>query len=326
MNTLVQVTSCPICLSADGFGCTVEPFGTKDACLFRCRVCGTFAVSRTALDDYHDLRMPGMTRVKRAAISHQICSSAARAPEPWMLTTYELESLISEGLPLPTPGQQAVNALRYIGDRVTEEGEPIEYMPPDFTALIGSPSREFACNLVMELRDAGLVSGTFLEVLNGPVQVQNLSLTLAGWEKYESERKGELSGSYGFIALKFGDDTLDPLIRDHVKPALASIGYGAVDLRDVSKAGIIDNLLRIQIRDAAFVLVDLTHENAGAYWEAGYAEGLGKPVLYICERTKFDEKKTHFDTNHCTTVLWHVDKVGEFIDELKATLKRSLNI
>jgi nucleoside 2-deoxyribosyltransferase len=74
------------------------------------------------------------------------------------------------------------------------------------------------------------------------------------------------------------------------------------------------------------VLVDLTHENAGAYWEAGYAEGLGKPVLYICERTKFDEKKTHFDTNHCTTVLWHPDSILDFVEDLKATLKRSLCI
>ena len=38
------------------------------------------------------------------------------------------------------------------------------------------------------------------------------------------------------------------------------------------------------IRDAKFVIADLTHDNNGAYWEAGYAEGLGKPVIYICEK------------------------------------------
>ena len=52
------------------------------------------------------------------------------------------------------------------------------------------------------------------------------------------------------------------------------------------------------------MLVDLTHDNSGAYWEAGYAEGLGKPVIYICEQTKFDSAKTHFDTNHSTTIMW----------------------
>ncbi|QUT06001.1 hypothetical protein KFK14_00360 [Sphingobium phenoxybenzoativorans] len=323
---MTETIACPVCLSADGYGCTVEPFGSRDARLFDCDVCGAFAVSRTALDDYLELRMPGMTRIKRAAISHKIRVNNDRLPEPWMLTTYELESLISDGLPLPTPNQQALNAMRYIGDRVTDEGVPVGELPPEFSALIGSPSREFACNLVVELRNSGLITGLFLTNVNGPAHVQELSLTLAGWGQYEEERRGRKSGSYGFIALKFGDETLDPLVRDHVKPAIASIGYDAVDLRDVSKAGIIDNLLRIQIRDAAFVLVDLTHENAGAYWEAGYAEGLGKPVLYICEKTKFYEKQTHFDTNHCTTVLWHSDHVEEFVEDLKATLKRSLNI
>ncbi len=55
------------------------------------------------------------------------------------------------------------------------------------------------------------------------------------------------------------------------------------------------------------MIAELSHDNSGAYWEAGYAEGLGKPVIYICEQKKFDEKGTHFDTNHCTTVFWDRD-------------------
>jgi nucleoside 2-deoxyribosyltransferase len=110
-----------------------------------------------------------------------------------------------------------------------------------------------------------------------------------------------------------------------VKPKLAEMGYPLVDLRDVSRAGVIDNLLRAQIRDSAFIIVDLTHDNLGAYWEAGYAEGLGKPVIYICERSKFEEKKTHFDTNHCTTVTWATDDPDDFVAELGATIRRSLD-
>jgi nucleoside 2-deoxyribosyltransferase len=97
-------------------------------------------------------------------------------------------------------------------------------------------------------------------------------------------------------------------------------------MRDAARAGIIDNIMRARIRDSAFVLVDLTHDNAGAYWEAGYAEGLGKPVIYICERAKFEKARTHFDTNHCTTVVWTVDDADTFKTELIATLRRSLNL
>jgi nucleoside 2-deoxyribosyltransferase len=78
-----------------------------------------------------------------------------------------------------------------------------------------------------------------------------------------------------------------------VKPCItAELGFDTVDMREVSQAGVIDNIMRAQIRDAAFVLIDLTHDNSGAYWEAGYAEGLGKPVVYLCEKTKFEQAKT----------------------------------
>ena len=84
--------------------------------------------------------------------------------------------------------------------------------------------------------------------------------------------------------------------------------------------------MREQIRDSAFVIVDLTHDNSGAYWEAGYAEGLGKPVISICEEEKFREAQSHFDTNHSTTVLWHPDRGDEFSRSLIATLRRSLKL
>ncbi len=95
-------------------------------------------------------------------------------------------------------------------------------------------------------------------------------------------------------------------------------------MRDVEQAGIIDNIMRVQIAGAAFVLADLTHGNPGAYWEAGYAEGLGKPVVYMCRKDVFEMRGTHFDTNCCTTVPWSSDDPGGFCERLIATLRRSL--
>ena len=153
-----------------------------------------------------------------------------------------------------------------------------------------------------------------------------VNLTLEGWRQYESEKRGKFEGNCGFIAMQFGDPGLDDFVQDVVKPAVKNgIGYDLVDMRDVAQAGVIDNIMRVQIRDSAFVIADLTHDNHGAYWEAGYAEGLGRPVVYICEKTKFEREKSHFDTNHCTTVPWSRDDSEGFSRELIATLRRSLD-
>jgi hypothetical protein len=242
------------------------------------------------------------------------------------LATYLLDDFFAADPRLPPPSDQATNIIRFIGERVEDSGVPVEILPASFHASIGSPNRASACGIVWQLKQRGLVEAMDFPDKDNPHDFHSLDLTLDGWEQYEAEKRGQVAGSYGFIALKFGDEVLDPFLQDVIKPAVATIGYELKDLRDTAQAGVIDNVMRERIRDAAFVLVDLTHANNGAYWEAGYAEGLGKPVLYLCERGVFDRKGTHFDTNHCTTVTWDIAEPAAFTADLVATLRRSLGL
>ena len=228
-----------------------------------------------------------------------------------------------------SPAVQAMNLIRYIGDQVSESGEPIRQLA-EISEEIGAPSEELASQLIEELCEQGVVNvRNTSRALGGLARYKGVNLTLKGWEQYEAEKRGEFEGNYGFLAMQFDEPDLESFVRDVVKPAVKdATGYDLVDMRDVSKAGVIDNIMRVQIRDAKFVIVDLTHDNNGAYWEAGYAEGLGKPVIYICEKEKFESKDgTHFDTNHCTTVIWskYRDNDDGFRQELTATLRRSLD-
>lgn len=224
----------------------------------------------------------------------------------------------------PSPAVQAINLIRYIGDQVSESGKPISCSSA-ISAEIGAPSDEFFEQLVEDLFKRDIIKMTRLSTWD-VCQFEDVNLTLDGWEQYEAEKRGGFAGNYGFFAMQFNEPDLEYFVRNVVKPAVREdLGYDLFDMRDVGRAGLIDNNMRVQIRDAKFVIVDLTHDNNGAYWEAGYAEGLGKPVIYICEKEKFDTKKTHFDTNHCTTVPWSRDNDEGFRRELTATIRRSLD-
>ena len=48
------------------------------------------------------------------------------------------------------------------------------------------------------------------------------------------------------------------------------------------------------------MVVDLTHQNNGAYFEEGYAMGLGKPVIQLCRK----DTKLHFDIAQKNTIIW----------------------
>lgn len=220
----------------------------------------------------------------------------------------------------------AMNIIRHIGDRVLETGRPLDEFS-SFSDIIGSPSDEITDSVMTELEEKGLIKvGGIAEVIDGNLYYC-VNLSLDGWERYEAEKRGSFDGDYGFLAMKFGDDKLEAFVHDTLKPTLSKLlGTELWDMRDVAQAGIIDDIMRVTIRDAKFVIADLTHDNLGAYWEAGYAEGLGKPVIYICEKEKFKQKQPHFDVNHCTTVMWSADAPDDCRGELVAVLRRSLNL
>lgn len=224
-----------------------------------------------------------------------------------------------------SPAVQAMNLIRYVGDEVSKSGEPIRRLPENIHEIIHAPTPVFADQLIRELWGKSVIQMAKPIERRGFSLFGNINLTLQGWEEYEAEKRGRVPGNHGFIAMQFGDPELDRFVECVVKPAVKDgVGYDLVDMRNVARAGIIDNIMRVQIRDAKFLIADLTHDNNGAYWEAGYAEGLGKPVIYICEKNEFDETKTHFDTNHCTTVPWSRDDEENFRRDLIATLRRSL--
>ena len=220
-----------------------------------------------------------------------------------------------------------MNLIQCIGDRVSESGEPIPNLS-EIRSVIGAPSEQVFCQLVEELHEDRLIRmANPVKPFGGTPLFLDVNLSQRGWERYEAGNRVVRDENYAFIAMQFGNAELDAFVQDVLKPAVEDgLGLKLVDMRNVGRAGIIDNIMREQIKDARVVIVDLTHDNHGAYWEGGYAEGLGKPVIYICEKKKFEQSKTHFDTNHCTTVLWSRDDDDAFREEFTATLRRSLEL
>jgi nucleoside 2-deoxyribosyltransferase len=126
------------------------------------------------------------------------------------------------------------------------------------------------------------------------------------------------------MAMQFGNSTLDMVVTDYFKPAVSAAGFNLQRLTDAQGAGCIDDQLRVRIRMSRFVVADLSHGNKGAYWEAGFAEGLGKPVIYTCEKGVWNEQKTHFDTNHLVTIIWDAAHLPDAAQRLKATIRATL--
>jgi hypothetical protein len=205
------MVTCPICLSADRFECEEGGRWGGDKTRFDCEVCGSFLVSGSAQQSVlrPDSDLP---RMVRSILSHRnrlLTDSLRNNDDVPVITTYSVEDLINEKAKLPSPSQQSINALRYIAEKVQDNFEPLPSTPPKFQALIGAPNRRYSDMVVRSLGERGLVTYVDASDLKNSKAVVNIDLTPQGWDLAESEIRGQVNSSYGFIALKFGDVTPD---------------------------------------------------------------------------------------------------------------------
>ena len=145
---------------------------------------------------------------------------------------------------------------------------------------------------------------------------------MAGWIEYENLLNNSNVGRKAFIAMPFNMPDLDKEWLPKLRKAVEQTGYKLERVDDNPISGLIDTRMKLQIKAARFLLVELTHSNLGAYWEAGMAEGLGKPVIYL--RRNDDEQKAHFDVEHAFRVQWDMDNMETALETVKATIRNSM--
>lgn len=137
------------------------------------------------------------------------------------------------------------------------------------------------------------------------------TLTPKAWSKIYELQKTQTDNKQVFIAMSF-DSTLDP-VNDAIKAAIVANGYFPRRMDEYAHNNQIVPEMLFQIRQSKFVIADLTNHNNGAYYEAGYAAALGKPVILTCKKDSFDAD-SHFDVKQQATIVWENE------DELKQRL------
>lgn len=314
----MPVFTCPICLDTEAERAD-DHLG--DWIHYCCPNCGDYRLSGTAAAVIKNLLTHDA--LKRASVRHSIRKMQVSAGR------VEINSdLLSKlaNLPLPDPFEQADNLVLWLGRNLEKPGDTIRLNTELAAAVLGTYEENGVIFILKGLADKGLIpaagiSAPRLEPISYP---HTITLTFDGWERYYELTRRATQSRTAFMAMQFGDATLDNLVKSVLKPAVEQTGFKLMRLDDVPTAGLIDDRLRVEILRSHFLIADLTHGNAGAYWEAGYAEGLGKPVIYTCERKIFEEKKPHFDTNHHLTVRWDGCAPEAAAEELKATIRATL--
>lgn len=225
--------------------------------------------------------------------------------------------------PLPQPSEQLDQLVLWLGDHQPSLGEFTQVPVLEISAWIGAAITQAAPGAGLQWLVSQENAVSLLE--SGDVQFRSMRLKMAGWSRFEALKRGMVESRRVLMAMKFKDPELDRVVDDCFRPTVKRTGYELRVLTDQQPAGLIDDQLRVALRTSRFIIADLTHGSSGAYWEAGFAEGLGRPVIYTCREKEWVERKTHFDTNHLVTVIWDIEKLHQVGAQLAATIRATLS-
>lgn len=290
-----------------------------DGVTVECIHCGVFDLSGTLMSQLPAIKTENPLAI--AKLSHGL-RNAQKENAPTTLTVEMCDAILK--MPLPKPKEQADLMIRWLAESHQEPGQAIRLNYVDHGAIIGSQSATNFAFTIEYMIQSGFLNGEIVRKSMALDNRYNLFLTIKGWDIYDGIKTQRRYYRKAFMAMKFNDAHLEKTLEEVFKPAVKKAGFDLFKSVEQLGAGLIDNQIRAQIQASDFVIADLSHDNLGAYWEAGYAEGLGKPVIYTCQKSKFENSKTHFDTNHHLTIVWDDENPKQCEKELIATIRVTL--
>lgn len=271
--------------------------GFDDGWDIECAICGRCSVTMEA-----ELEIRKLSERERADLASWVREQTIQKRKPPTICSSDYEGSDS------TANYRVNQILENLIPR--DMAERLDRILANLAAMTGEPGERcslttydiYACCSVSEhqmrfLLDALAERGWVRIIGSAP----SLQVTPSGWI-----RVGELSSqsakpAQAFVAMNFTDD-LEPAWKDGIYKGVRAVGYRPVRVdKQEHNEKICDRIIS-EIRRSGFVVADVTNHRQGVYFEAGYAMGLGIPVIWTCRKDQLGA--CHFDTRQYNHIVW----------------------
>ena len=305
--------SCVICCSQ---GAVRQPT-LRDTVRMQCHQCGVFEISTTAMVNARNFNDGDRAKLSAWIVEFQPSIISSDDVEKCLLT--RAPNLVS----------RAARMLRHIAKQFGAgkifNYSSFSYALPD---QLGGQIRPIANSLIPVgwNRDESEVRYMLYTLLRDELgylsrasspDSDGLMVSPKGFLSLESSPNTE--SFVGFCAMWFSDD-VRPLFDEVIEPAVRGAGYEPLRIDSKEHNNKIDDEIVASIRSARFVVADYTGERGGVYYEAGFAHGLGLPVIFMAR----ENTVIHFDTRQYNTIFWKPNDLNDARDKLKNRILATL--
>lgn len=206
--------------------------------------------------------------------------------------------------------------LKLAAQRTDPPGSWVSFSDNDLP-LVDAMSTDELVYLLQQMQELGYI---YFEQTNTSLKC---IIQTKGWERLQEQTISGIPGRC-FVAMSF-DHSLDEAWNKGIFQALKEdCKLNPIRMDKESHNEKICDKIIAEIRQSQFVIADFTYHRGGVYFEAGFALGLGKPVIWTCRNDEFTDDKVHFDTRQYNHIVWTDpqdlrEKLG---DRLKATIPK----
>lgn len=316
---------CAICSETSNYSDFIDHNNGTVTCVVTCENCGQYELDCNL---YNDEICKNFSKQELALIRHRIAISKHLLPKDRPLVSKKWLDKQLEMYKLPNPKELRDNFIIWLAEKTEIFGVNIDSEELNEVVYeLGAFDYKSLVTIIGWCQKKELINKVgYVEQFSNDYCISQdrlLELTLEGWEYYESIKNSSKDSKLAFMAMPFGKSDLDEAFKKYWKPAAEEAEFNLERLDENQKAGSIDDRLRQKIRRSAFLVCELTEGNKGAYWEAGFAEGIGIPVIYTCREDRHKED-SHFDVNHHLCIIWNNENLEEKKKELTAIIRETL--
>jgi len=268
-----------------------------------CPICGPYSISTmltNLIGNYPD-------GTRRAAAAY-VRDCAERGVPPAMLKTENLKE-IADRFPSLSAPEKVDRLLRLLANDTPFPSATVKMRRSHYPLLLRSTDQEIEY-LLLFLTKADLLERT---------REGQYVVSVTGWQKLWREQAIGSVSKRGFVAMWF-DPTLEDVWEKGLAPGIEDAGCEAIRIDRVHHNDKICDRIVSEIRRCGFVIADVTGHRQGVYFEAGFAMGLGKPVIWTCREEDLDQ--AHFDTRQYNHIVWKTptDLRAKLEDRIRATI------
>ena len=289
-NAVYQI--CRLCGLPDDVAVKLEDHGER--WIVRCPTCGNYSITRTVhqgLDQATKHKLSAWTRLKK--------ESGQPAP---LISSETLDTIVSS-LPNYSVADKQRLLMQVLAESSLYPGDSVHLNYKSLWPRIwatGSNEAQYIANAL-----EGRVLLKFTQK-TGDYTMDCCQITPAGWDYIDNVTRERSKSNQAFVAMWF-DLTMHQAWEQGIRPALVGAGYTPYRVdNDPSNLGRIDAKIEAEIKRSRFLVADVTGGRQGVYYEAGYAMGLGLPVIWSVRNDRVNDM--HFDTRQYNHIIWSTPK------------------